>query len=475
MPPAALAVKLRHPCQSREVYANRRGIMPSHPRPYQATRPSTPLRGSVRVPGDRSIATRALLVAASAMGETRIAGLSANEDTLRAATAMRALGADVVQGEADDPWLVAGRGVGGLAEPAGVLDMGAAAGVTRLLAGLLASHPSFAVLTGDATLRGHSIRSVTGPLTACGARFGSREDGRLPLAVEGASDALPLDCVLPAASATVKGAVLLAGLNAPGVTELTEPAATHDHTENLLRHFGAEVEVERTRDGAGRVIRLHGQPHLRAADLTVPGDPSLAAYPLVAAVLSPGSALVIEGVGLNPLRAGLLETLREMGASIRVERARVAGGEPVGDLHVAHAALHGVDIPASRARRMIDDYPVLAVAAASARGVTRLRGVGAEVGGGRLAVVAAMLAANGVRVEVVADDLLVHGAGAPPAGGGLVAARGDHVVAMSALVLGLASAAAVRVDDAGAVDARFPGFFTLMNGLIAGAPALQAP
>ena len=444
--------------------------MPTHPRPFQAARPSAPLRGATRVPGDRLIARRALMFAALAMGETRITGLGADAEAPRVAAAMRALGADIVPGEAGAPWRVAGRGVGGLAEPADALDMGEAGDATRLLAGILASHPVFSVLTGDAGLRRHSMRDVTDALTACGARFGSRAGGQPPLAIEGAADALPLDCLLRTASAPVKGAVLLCGLNAPGVTEVTEPTATHDHTETMLRHFGAEVMVERTGDGAGRVVRLLGQPHLRAADLTVPGDPSLAAFPLVAALLTPDSALAIEGVGLNPLRTGLIETLREMGGVIGVERARVAGGEPVGDLHVEHAALHGIDIPAVRAGFMTGDHAILAVAAATASGTTRMR----SVGGDRLAAIAAMLAANGVRVEVVGDDLLVHGTGAAPPGGGLVAARGDARVATSALVLGLVSATSVRIDDAGPIDTGFPGFATLMNGLIAGAPALSA-
>lgn len=449
--------------------------MPLQPRRFQASRPSTPLRGVVQVPGDRSIAIRALLIAAVAMGETRVVGVPAHEAALRAAVAMRMLGADVAEA-ADGAWRVAGRGVGGLVEPATALDMGSAGDLARLLAGMLASHPSFAVLTGHGGAPNRSLRAVTGPLAACGARFSGRADGRLPLAIEGAAEASPFDCRLASASASVKGAVLLAGLNAPGVTELTEPLATHDHTENLLRHFGAEVAVERTRDGEGRVIRLHGQPHLRAADLVVPGDQSLAAFPLVAALLTPGSALVIEGVGLNPLRAGLLETLREMGAAIRVERARVSGGEPVGDLHVEHAPLHGVDIPAGRASSMIDDYPVLAAAAATARGTTRMRGLRRPrgVGGDRLSATAAMLNGNGVRVEIVGDDLLVHGGTGALPGGGLVAARGDHGIAMSALVLGLGSAEPVRVDDVDAIEDRFPGFFTLMNGLVAGPPALAA-
>ena len=447
--------------------------MQAAPKPFQAARPSNPLRGTLRVPGDKSISHRALMFGAMAVGETRITGLLEGEDVLRTAAAMRLLGADIVHRDAAT-WLVAGRGVGGLAEPEDVLDMGNSGTAARLLAGILASHPFFSVMTGDASLRRRPMRRVTDPLAACGARFSGRDGGRLPLAIEGAYDALPLDYTLPVASAQVKSAVLLCGLNAPGVTQVTEPAATRDHSENMLRHFGAEVAVERTRDGAGRVIRLVGQPHLRAADIVVPGDPSSAAFPIVAALLVPGSSLVIEGVGLNPLRTGLLETLREMGAAIRVVNGRVEGGEPVGDLHVEHGGLHGVDIPAGRAPSMIDEYPVLAVAAASARGTTRMRGLHElrVKESDRLAATAALLTANGVRVEIAGDDLLVHGTGAAPAGGGLVATHMDHRLAMSALVLGLATATAVRIDDASFIDTSFPGFVALLNGLVAGAPAL---
>ncbi len=441
--------------------------MPPQPRPFQATPLSGPLRGAVRAPGDRKVALRALLLAAVAMGETRLDGLPVDAGLLRAAAAMRALGADIVPTQAEGLWRVAGRGVGGLAEPAQVLHAGHSDSLARLLAGLLASHPLFAVLTGGTALRGRSMRDVIGPLAACGARLVGRVDGGLPLTVEGASDALPLDCALPSSA---KGAALLCGLNAPGVTELTEPTASHDHAENLLRHFGAEVAVERTGDGAGRVIRLHGQPHLRAADLVVPGDPSLAAFPLLAAVLTPGSTVTVENVGLNPLRCGLFETLREMGATLRVERPRTAGGEPVGDLLGEHSALHGIDIPAARAPTMAGDAAILAVAAAAARGSTRLRGVTHA----RIAGVAAMLAANGVRVETLGDDLLVHGTGAAPAGGALVAASGDGRIAMAALVLGLVSAAPVRVDDAGPIAACHREFVATMNRLVAGAPALVA-
>jgi 3-phosphoshikimate 1-carboxyvinyltransferase len=445
------------------------------PRPLVARRPAAPLCGSLSVPGDKSISHRALMLGALAVGETRIAGLLEGEDVLRTAAAMRALGAEATRQSAT-VWCVAGSGVGGLAEPADVLDMGNSGTAARLLAGILASHPFFAVLTGDASLRARPMRRVIEPLAACGARFAAREGGRLPLAVEGARDALPLEYRLPVASAQVKSAVLLCGLNAPGFTRVEEPAATRDHTENMLRHFGAEVSVAPF--GAGRAITLRGQPHLRAADVVVPGDPSSAAFPVVAALLVAGSRLRIAGVGLNPLRTGLFVTLREMGAALAVENQRSEGGETVGDLVVAHSALVGVDVPADRAPSMIDEYPVLAVAAACASGTTRMRGL-RELRvkeSDRLAATAALLAANGARVEIDGDDLIVHGTGRPPLGGAVVATHMDHRLAMSALVLGLATRQPVGVDDAGFIDTSFPGFVALMNAALGGvAPALAAP
>ncbi len=354
--------------------------------------------------------------------------------------------------------------------------MGNSGTAARLLTGILASHPFFSVLTGDASLRRRPMRRVTDPLAACGARFSSRAGGKLPLAVEGATDALPLEYVLPVASAQVKSAVLLCGLNAPGVTRVEERQATRDHSENMLRHFGAEVSVELAHGGAGRVVRLLGQPELRAADVVVPADPSSAAFPIVAALLVPDSSIRITGVGLNPLRTGLIETLREMGAAIGVEAARTEGGEPVGDLVVRHAALRGVDVPPERAPSMIDEYPVLAVAAAMATGVTRMRGLHElrVKESDRLTATAALLRANGVRAEIEGDDLIVHGTGRKPEGGGLVATMMDHRLAMSALVLGLAAASPVRVDDASFIETSFPGFSALINGLLGEAgPALR--
>ncbi len=429
-----------------------------------SARPPTPLQGRLSVPGDKSISHRALMFGALAVGETRITGLLEGEDVLRTAAAMRALGAEVMQ-DPDGVWRVAGRGIGGLVEPEDVLDMGNSGTAARLLTGMLASHDLFAVMTGDASLRRRPMRRVTEPLSECGARFTSRAGGRLPLAIEGAKEATPLHYRLPVASAQVKSAILLAGLNARGMTVVEEPAATRDHSENMLRHFGAELQVEI--QGAGRIITLRGQPELRAADVVVPGDPSSAAFPLVAALLVPGSSLLITGVGVNPLRTGLVTTLIEMGAGIRLENQRVEGGEPVADLLVTGGTLRATNVPAERAPSMIDEYPVLAVAAALADGTTRMRGL-QELRvkeSDRLTATAAMLYANGVPVTIEGDDLLVHGNGAQPAGGGLVATHMDHRLAMSALVLGLATAAPVTIDDGAFIDTSFPDFVGLMNGI----------
>jgi 3-phosphoshikimate 1-carboxyvinyltransferase len=442
----------------------------------RSARPASPLvtepGAALAIPGDKSISHRALMFGALAVGETTIAGLLQGEDVLRTAAAMRALGADVRHEGA--LWRVAGRGIGGLVEPADVLDMGNSGTAARLLSGILASHPFFSVMTGDASLRSRPMRRVSVPLAACGARFATRANGSLPMAIEGAREAMPLDYDVPVPSAQVKSAVLLCGLNAPGITRVFEREATRDHSENMLRHFGAEVTVNV--QGQGREILLRGQPELRAADVVVPGDPSSAAFPMVASLLVPGSRVLLAGVGLNALRTGLFATLREMGAALGVLDPRVEGGEPVGDILVQYAELRGVDVPPERAPSMIDEYPILAVAAASARGVTRMRGLKElrAKESDRLAATAALLAVNGVKVEIEGDDLIVHGTGAPPPGGGVVKTHMDHRLAMSALVLGLSSAAPVTVDDVTFVDTSFPGFVGLINGLIAGAPALVA-
>lgn len=417
----------------------------------------------ITVPGDKSISHRALMFAGLAIGETRVTGLLEGEDVLRTAAAMRALGAEVTR---DDPgaWRVVGAGIGGLRSPDDVLDMGNSGTAARLLCGVLASHDIFAVMTGDASLRRRPMRRVIDPLAACGAVFSAREGGRLPLAVTGAAEALPLSYRLPVASAQVKSALLLAGLNARGVTEIEEPAATRDHSENMLRHFGASVSV--VPHGQGKLIRLRGQPELIAADIIVPGDPSSAAFPLVAALLVPGSRVTIAGVGLNPLRIGLFTTLREMGANIVVINQREAGGEPVGDLVVSASRLHGVDVPAARAPSMIDEYPILAVACALAQGPSRLRGLGElrVKESDRLAATLAMLRGNGAHVEVEGDDMIIAG-GASRLGGGVVMTHMDHRLAMSALVMGLAAALPVTIDDARFIDTSFPGFISLMQGL----------
>jgi 3-phosphoshikimate 1-carboxyvinyltransferase len=425
-------------------------------------RPAAPITGRISVPGDKSISHRALMFGALAVGETRITGLLDGEDVLRTAAAMRALGAEVVR-EDDNTWRVAGRGVGGLTEPADVLDMGNSGTAARLLCGVLASHPNFAVMTGDASLRRRPMRRVIDPLSACGARFMARDGGRLPLAVQGPRDALPLEYRVPVHSAQVKSAVLLCGLNAPGITRVEEPEATRDHTENMLRHFGATVQVEEA--GRGRVISLQGQPELRAADVVVPGDPSSAAFLTAAALLVPGSRLTIANVGLNELRCGFYATLAEMGADIVVENRRVEGGEPVGDLVVSHGSLRGVDVPWERAPTMIDEYPILAVVASAAMGTTRMRGL-KELRvkeSDRVEATAALLSANGARVEVQGDDMIVHGDARALPGGGLVATDMDHRIAMAALVLGVATEQPVRVDEAAFIDTSFPGFADLMN------------
>ncbi len=430
--------------------------------PLTARRPAAPLSGSITVPGDKSISHRALMFAALAVGETRIDGLLEGEDVLRTAAAMRALGAEVQRN--GSVWHVAGRGIGGLAEPPDVLDMGNSGTAARLLAGMLASHDLFAVMTGDASLRHRPMRRVTEPLSLCGAQFATREGGRLPMSIQGARDAMPIHYRVPVASAQVKSAILLAGLNARGHTVVEEGAATRDHTESMLRHFGAEVGVEVA--GAGRVITLAGQPELRARDIVVPGDPSSAAFAVVAALLVPGSSVTVTGVGLNPLRAGLFATLREMGADLSVSNERVAGGEPVGDLTSRHGALRGIDVPPGRAPAMIDEYPVLAVLAAFARGSTRMRGL-AELRvkeSDRLTATAAMLQAAGASVEIEGDDLVVTGSSSVM-GGCTVVTHMDHRLAMSALVMGLATEEPVAVDDAAFIETSFPGFAALMRGL----------
>lgn len=434
------------------------------PRPLTARR-SGPLKGTARVPGDKSISHRALMFGALALGETRIEGLLEGEDVLNTAAALRALGAEAERG-ADGVWRTRGRGVGGLAEPSRVLDMGNSGTAARLLTGLLATHPFTSFMTGDASLVKRPMARVTTPLERMGASFVLRSAGRLPGAIIGTDRPVPIEYRLPVASAQVKSAILLAGLNTPGRTTVIETEPTRDHTERMLRHFGIDVRVE-TAEGDGLAASVTGHGELTARDVVVPADPSSAAFPAVAALIRPDSAVTLTGVGLNPRRAGLYETLREMGADITEANRREEGGEPLADLVVRGSALKGVEVPPERAPSMIDEYPVLCAAAACAEGKTVMRGL-AELRvkeSDRLAMMAAGLEACGVSLEMGEDWLVVHGTGRPPKGGATVATAMDHRIAMSFLVLGLATEEPVRVDDGSFIDTSFPGFTALMTSL----------
>ncbi len=432
-------------------------------RPLTA-QPSEALTGSAQIPGDKSISHRALMIGALAVGETTIRGLLEGEDVLRTAAAMTALGAEIHRGD-DGAWRVWGRGLGGLTAPDQVLDLGNSGTGARLLMGILAGHPVTATLTGDASLRARPMARVIAPLGEMGARFVAREGGRLPLTVTGAARPSPLRYRLPVASAQVKSAILLAGLNAPGRTTVIEPVPTRDHSELMLRHFGATVTVEETEEG--RAIAVTGQPELRGRPIEVPADPSAAAFALVAALILPGSELRLPGVGVNPHRAGLFQTLQEMGAALSLENRRERAGEPVADLVARAGPLEGIEVPAARAPSMIDEYPVLAAAAACARGRTVMNGLGElrVKESDRLAAVARGLAACGVEVEEGEDRLVVHGCGGRPPGGATIETGLDHRIAMSFLVLGLAAERPVTIDDAATIETSFPGFAKLMTAL----------
>ena len=433
--------------------------------PAHASR-SPSLKGRVRVPGDKSISHRALILGLLAVGETRIEGLLEGDDVLATARACEALGAGVERlGEGS--WRIRGVGVGGLVSPAARLDFGNAGTGSRLMMGVVAGHPIEATFDGDASLRSRPMRRILDPLERMGATVVScAEGGRLPLTLRGAERALPVEYESPVPSAQVKSAVLLAGLNAPGQTVVLEREATRDHTERMLRAFGAEVSVEPW--GAhGRRVALSGEPELSAVDVIVPADPSSAAFPLVAALVAPGSEVTLEGVMTNPLRSGLLTTLLEMGADIRLENAREEGGEEVADLLVRGGRLSGVDVPPERAPSMIDEYPILAVAAAYATGETRMRGLHElrVKESDRLAAVHAGLIACGVEARIEGDDLVVVGHGRVPGGGPAIATHLDHRIAMSFLVMGLGAERPVAVDDAAMIATSFPAFGPLMREL----------
>jgi 3-phosphoshikimate 1-carboxyvinyltransferase len=417
------------------------------------------------VPGDKSISHRALILGALAVGETRISGLLEGEDVLNTAKAMQALGAQV-QRTGEFAWSVRGVGVAGFAPPKFALDFGNSGTGCRLVMGAVAGCPIEATFDGDASLRGRPMRRVLDPLELIGARVRDAKDGgRLPLTLAGARDPLPIRYKTPVASAQIKSAVLLAGLSAPGVTTVIETEASRDHTELMLRHFGAQIVSEN--EGAhGRKISLTGQPELRGAQVVVPADPSSSAFPLVAALVVEGSDVVLSDVMTNPLRTGLFTTLREMGASIEESEPRGGAGEPMAQFRVRASKLRGVEVPPERAPSMIDEYLVLAVAAAFAEGTTIMRGL-QELRvkeSDRLEATAAMLRVNGVTVEIVGNDMMVEGRGHVP-GGGLVATHMDHRIAMSALVMGLASDNPVKIDDTAFIATSFPDFIPMMRGL----------
>jgi 3-phosphoshikimate 1-carboxyvinyltransferase len=439
----------------------------SSPRPLSLVARG-PLHGRVAVPGDKSISHRALMFCALAVGESRIAGLLEGEDVLATAGALRALGAVINKepGAADGVWRVHGVGVGGLLQPDTALDMGNSGTSTRLLMGLVASHPITATFVGDASLSKRPMARVIEPLSRMGAEFTAAPGDRLPLTVRGLCPAVPIAYRLPVASAQVKSAVLLAGLNTPGITRVIEPVPTRDHSERMLRGFGADLTVEGSPDG--RVISIRGEAELKPQHITVPGDPSSAAFWIVAALIVPGSDVVVANVLMNPTRTGLVTALRMMGASIDEIDRREVGGEWVADLHVRHAALSAIKVPADLAPSMIDEYPILFVAAAFASGRTIARGAHElrVKESDRIAAMAAALGLSGVHSEEFEDGLAIQGTGGDAIpGGATVATHLDHRIAMSMAVAGLHARRPVTVDDAAPIATSYPGFVAQAESL----------
>lgn len=434
-------------------------------RPMRAER-SGALKGACTVPGDKSISHRALILGLLSVGETTVSGLLEGEDVMRTADAARALGA-TVDHLGPGSWRVLGMGIGTLLEPKGALDFGNAGTGSRLMMGVIGGHPITATIDGDASLRKRPMGRILDPLKKMGVEvIAAAEGNRCPLTIRGAKDCIPIEYQTPVASAQIKSAVLFCGLNAPGETTVIEAEASRDHTEKMLAYFGAEI-TSVPHGPHGRRVTLKGRPELTPRPIVVPADPSSAAFPMVAALIVPGSEVVVRSVMMNPLRIGLITTLKEMGADITELERRIEGGEEVADLRVRHSALKGVHVPAERAPSMIDEYPVLAVAAAFATGETRMNGL-KELRvkeSDRLAAVADGLAANGVAHEIVGDDLVVSGRGKPAKGGGLVATHMDHRIAMSFLVMGLASEKPVQVDDTSFIATSFPDFVPLMTRL----------
>jgi 3-phosphoshikimate 1-carboxyvinyltransferase len=430
------------------------------------SRKSGPLKGVAAVPGDKSISHRSLIFGAMAVGETKISGLLEGQDVLDTAKAMRAFGATVTR-HGEGAWTVNGVGVGGFLEPADVLDVGNSGTGARLIMGTMATTPITATFTGDASLRKRPMGRVTDPLSLFGARAYGRQGGRLPMTIVGAANPVPVRYALPVASAQVKSAVLLAGLNAPGETVVIEKEPTRDHSERMLVGFGAQLSVEKAAEG--HIITLKGQPELRPQTVAVPRDPSSAAFPVCAALIVEGSDILVPGVSQNLTRNGLYLTLVEMGAEIEFQNPREEGGEPVADLRVRFSGnMKGIEVPPERAPSMIDEYPVLSVVAAFSSGKTVMRGV-KELRvkeSDRIDAMARGLEACGVRVEEDEDTLIVHGMGPGGVPGGATARTHiDHRIAMSFLVCGLASKAPVAVDDGSPIQTSFPVFEALMRGL----------
>lgn len=435
------------------------------PVPLKA-RSGNALTGRMCPPGDKSISHRALILGLLAIGETTVRGLLEGDDVLRTAAACRALGAQVAR-EADGVWRIAGAGIGGLHQPEDVLDFGNAGTGSRLMMGVAGSHPVTVTFDGDASLRKRPMGRILDPLTRMGVTVADQaEGGRVPLTLKGPRETIPIRYETPVPSAQIKSAVLLSGLNAPGTVTVIESQASRDHTERMLRLFGAQVTVE-PHGEAGRLITLEGQPELRGVELTVPADPSSAAFPIVAALITPGSDIVVESVMTNPLRTGLITTLMEMGADITLTNERENGGEVVADLRVRHSALRGVEVPPERAPAMIDEYPVLAVAAAFADGETQMRGLHElrVKESDRLQAVADGLTEAGVAHRIEGDDLIVSGNGSPPKGGGTAQTHLDHRIAMSFLVLGFAAPGGMTVDDGAMIATSFPDFVPAMRRL----------
>ncbi|WP_068311491.1 3-phosphoshikimate 1-carboxyvinyltransferase [Polycladidibacter hongkongensis] len=429
-----------------------------------ATRGGNALKGTLKVPGDKSISHRSLMFGALAIGQTRIHGLLESEDVIGTANAMNAVGA-VCERREDGSWTVDGVGLGSLLEPIAPIDFGNAGTGARLCMGIFAAHPISVMMIGDASLSGRPMGRVLNPLREMGLEVIARQGDRLPAAIRGSDAPAPMTYRVPMASAQVKSAVLLAGLNTPGTTTVIEPVATRDHTEKMLKGFGADLSVEINEAGE-RVITLQGQPKLSAQEVVVPGDPSSAAFPIVAALITPGSEITVENVLLNEHRIGLITTLLEMGADISISNERESGGEKIGDITARHSQLKGVTVPAERAPAMIDEYPILAIAAAFAQGETVMLGLDElrVKESDRLAAVARGLEANNIPCVEGEDTLTVTG-GANNIGGGTVVTHLDHRIAMSFLVLGLAAHKPVAVDDAAPIATSFPTFLELVGTL----------